>query len=74
MMFKKILNYRIGEIVPVWKRTKFIEEFTGLTIRNWLMVPPRVVLMAPLMILEWILLGVGKMCSKALIYIGEKLV
>lgn len=50
-----ILNKQLGENVPLNKRTKWSQEFTGLTIRNWLMIPVRAVIMLPLLAITKIL-------------------
>ena len=48
----KFLDKKIGTYVRIPERTKWMHEFTGLTVRQWLLFPLRVILMLPLMLLR----------------------
>ena len=60
-----ILNKQLGENVPLNKRTKWTQEFTGLTIRNWLMIPVRAVIMLPLLAITKILTYIAAFTDSA---------
>lgn len=59
-----ILNKRLGENVPLNKRTNWTQEFTGLTVRNWLMVPIRAVIMLPLLALVKIMTHMAEIADR----------
>ena len=47
----KLLEKQLGTFVPVKNRTSWKQEFTGMTVRQWIFVPIRAVAMLPLLLI-----------------------
>jgi uncharacterized protein involved in cysteine biosynthesis len=68
-----IWNKRLGKFYPINQRTKLWMEFSGLTIRQWLMLPLRVIIILPLLLVYLICKNVADWLDAVVDYLLEKL-
>jgi hypothetical protein len=67
-----MMNKRLGTQVPRREQTSPLQEFNGMTVRQWLIMPFRVVILLPLMLLVKTLSFVAEYAETAFDAIDSK--
>lgn len=77
MIFKiaitEFLNKQLGPLIPINKRKYWRDEFTGLTIKQWLIIPIRIILLLPLRFAYFIFQNLADYTDNIYDYLDAKL-
>jgi hypothetical protein len=68
----KFLTKKIGKFYPIEDRTKWAHEISGMTIRQWLFIIPRLIILLPLVFLSRFLDWVQPKVEDLVWYISDK--